>query len=283
MSKEATAKRQRKPVTLTPQLERRRALRRQQRQQLLIQLWRVVVLLLLSTGLGWILLRHGWTLEGTNQVIVRGDTGISPDLVSKVGGLSFPQPLLEINLKTLEAQLRQELPVQSAQAERRLLPARLDVQLVGQIPVARATRRLAGGMETGMVDGEGHWIQTNTKAPSPAPSSAITVEGWSADKRPVLAELLEQRGRISDNLEAIVLHPDGAISLRTRRLGLINLGRDSDRLVQQIDALVQLNRTMPPHLLEQGKGSIDLSNPDRPELERPAKKPKPSQKAAPGA
>ena len=99
----------------------------------------------------------------------------------------------------------------------------------------------------------------------------------------MLAELLEQRGRISDNLEAIVLHPDGAISLRTRRLGLINLGRDSDRLVQQIDALVQLNRTMPPHLLEQGKGSIDLSNPDRPELERPAKKPKPSQKAAPGA
>ena len=283
MSKEAPAKRQRKPVTLTPQLERRRALRRQQRQQLLIQLWRVVVLLLLSTGLGWILLRHGWTLEGTNQVIVRGDTGISPDLVSKVGGLSFPQPLLEINLKTLEAQLRQELPVQSAQAERRLLPARLEVQLVGQIPVARATRRLAGGMETGMVDGEGHWIQTNTKAPSPAPSSTITVEGWSADKRPVLAELLEQRGRISDNLEAIVLHPDGAISLRTRRLGLINLGRDSDRLVQQIDALVQLNRTMPPHLLEQGKGSIDLSNPDRPELERPAKKPKPSQKAAPGA
>ena len=283
MSKEAPAKRQRKAVTLTPQLERRRALRRQQRQQLLIQIWRMVVLLLLSTGLGWILLRHGWTLEGTNQVIVRGDTGISPDLVSRVGGLSFPQPLLEINLKALETQLRQELPVQSAQAERRLLPARLEVELVGQIPVARATRRLAGGMEAGMVDGEGHWIQTNPKAPSPAPTSTITVEGWSADKRTVLAELLEQRARISDNLEAIVLHPDGAISLRTRRLGLINLGRDSGRLVQQIDAIVQLNSTMPPHLLDQGKGSIDLSNPDRPELERPAKKAKPAQKAAAGA
>ena len=74
MTKQAPAKRQRKPVTLTPQLERRRALRRQQRAQLLIQIWRVLVLLLLSTGLGWILLRHGWTLEGTNQVIVRGDT-----------------------------------------------------------------------------------------------------------------------------------------------------------------------------------------------------------------
>ncbi len=283
MSKQAPAKRERKAVTLTPQLERRRALRRQQRQQLLIQIWRVLVLLLLSSGLGWILLRHGWSLEGTNQVIVRGDTGISPDLVSRVGGLSFPQPLLEINLKTLETQLREELPVKSAQAERRLLPARLEVLLVGQIPVARATRRLAGGMETGMVDGEGHWIQTNPKAPSPAPTSAITVEGWSADKRTVLAQLLEQRGRISDSLQAIVLHPDGAISLRTRRLGLINLGRDSDRLVQQIDAIVQLNSTMPPHLLDAGKGSIDLSNPDRPELERPAKKPKTDQKAAQGA
>ena len=283
MSREAPAKRQRKAVTLTPQLERRRALRRQQRRQLLIQIWRVLVLLMLSTGLGWILLRHGWTLEGSNQVIVRGDTGISPDLVSRVGGFSFPQPLLEINLKTLETQLQEELPVKSARADRRLLPARLEVQLVGQIPVARATRRLAGGIETGMVDGEGHWIQTNPKAPSPAPTSAITVEGWSTDKRAVLAELLEQRGRISDSLEVITLRPDGSISLRCRRLGFINLGRDSDRLGQQIDAIVQLNNTMPPHLLDAGQGSIDLSNPDRPELERPAKKPEPAQKAATGA
>ena len=260
--------------------ERRRALRCQQRQQLLIQIWRMVVPAAQHrSGLDS---AAPWLDPGGHQSGDRARHRDLPDLVSRVGG-NRPQPLLEINLKTLETQLRQELPVKSAQAERRLLPARLEVQLVGQIPVARATRRLAGGMETGMVDGEGHWIQTNPKAPSPAPTSAITVEGWSADKRTVLAELLEQRGRISDSLEAIVLHPDGAISLRTRRLGLINLGRDGDRLVQQIDAIVQLNSTMPPHLLDQGKGSIDLSNPDRPELERPAKKPKADQKAAPGA
>ena len=96
----------------SPQLERRRALRRQKRQELLGNSWRTLALLSLSGSLGWMLLRFGWMLEGTSQVMVLGNSGLAPERVAAAGEFSFPKPLLEINPAQLERQLNRDLPVQ---------------------------------------------------------------------------------------------------------------------------------------------------------------------------
>lgn len=271
MNGKAAPRRHRKAVQLSPQLERRRSLRREKRRELLIHSWRVLALVSISMSLGWILLRHGWTLDSSTQVVVRGDTGIRPELVARVGGLRFPQPLLEISPGEVEQRLLRELPVQSARVERRGLPARLEVELQGQSPIAHATRQRGSRTEMGMVDARGHWIQPSQDAPSKKPTSNLTVEGWNSERREVLAELLNRRNSFGAPLLAIVLHPDGAISLRTNHLGLIHLGNDITLLPEQIAVVLQLSRTMPPQLVGGGKGAIDLSNPDRPELELPLK------------
>ena len=156
--------------------------------------------------------------------------------------------------------------------------ARLEVDLIGQLPIAHATRRRGSIKEKGAVDEHGHWIQPRADAPNRVPTSAITIDGWRRDQRPVIAELLKQRNALGATLQAIVLHPDGTISLQTANLGRIDLGDDINRLPEQIAAIAQLSRTMPPHLVSKGKGkgTLDLSNPDRPELEipvQPAPKP----------
>ena len=48
-----------------------------------------------------------------------------------------------------------------------------------------------------------------------------------------------------------------------------DLGRDRGRLNEQIEAIVQLRRTLPPDLLKPNQGYLDLTNPDRPELQLP--------------
>jgi cell division protein FtsQ len=63
--------------------------------------------------------------------------------------------------------------------------------------------------------------------------------------------------------------PMEAISLRTSSTGRIDLGQDRGRLNEQIDAIVQLRRTLPPELLKPNQGYLDLTNPDRPELQLP--------------
>ena len=255
--------------SVSPQLERRRALRRQKRQQLLIHTWRTLALLSLSTALGWLLLRFGWSLNGAHQVVVLGDTAITPQLLSDVSKLHFPQPLLDINPTSLERTLRDNLPVQSVQVSRRLLPTRLEVTLVDQTPVARAVRQQEGGLEAGYVDREGQWIRINPAAPTASPSTAISIRGWTPERRSLIATLLQQHIRLNDKLQTITLHPDGAVSLRHQTLGRIDLGDDNQLLMQQVDAIVELDQSMPAHLLKGNGVVIDLSNPNRPEIQLP--------------
>ena len=255
----------------SPQLERRRQIRREKRQDLLIQCWRIVALLTASAGLGWLLLRHGWTLEQSSQVVIQGDTGLRPELVARVGGLDFPQPLLDISPAELERRLLRDLPVRSARVERRGLPAQLVIALEGQLPIAHATRQRENRSEKGMVDARGHWIQPSADAPNRVPSSSLIVEGWTDDRRTVIAALLKERNAFGSPLISIALDPNGMITLTTKTLGSIDLGDDLSLLPEQIAVIKELSRSMPAHLGPKGKGTLDLSNPDRPELELPLK------------
>ena len=237
----------------------------------------------LSAGLGWMLLRHGWTIEGINQVVVSGDSGLSRKQVVKAGGLSFPQPLLDISPAALEQTLARDLPVREVRVSRRLLPARLEVDLIRLIPVARAFRKRGSAMEEGLVDAEGQWIPVSSASPSPKPLTPILIRGWSLKQRPQVAELLRQHERLNGTIKSITLQPGGGISLDSTTLGRIELGRDGERLNDQIDAIVELNKTLPAELLRRGKkakGALDLSNPDRPELLLPVQpnaNPKPAE------
>ena len=76
---------------------------------------------------------------------------------------------------------------------------------------------------------------------------------------------------LESNLERIVLRSDGAIQLRCGQLGEIDLGRNIALLNRQIDAIQQLSLNLPKAVISGEKALIDLSNPDRPEIQLPAK------------
>jgi len=275
------AKRQRSPVKLSPQLERRRALRQEKQRDLAIQVWRLVVLLSTTTVLGWSLLRFGWTLEGTDSIVISGDVGLDPAVIAKVGGFQFPQPLLEIRPKALEQELLTDLPVRTVRVERRLFPARLELEFTARIPIAAALQHRGSTKTAGMIDASANWIDLTADLPQRKPTSSILVDGWSQNRRPFIAELLRQRDRIGGDLQRIVLEPEGRVVLQTGRLGAIQLGSDPGLLQQQINAIDQLNQSIPAHLVQGRQGSIDLSNPERPEILQPSKPTKEKKAALP--
>ena len=250
MKRPIAAKRQRSPVKLSPQLERRRALRQEKQRDLAIQVWRLVVLLSTTTVLGWSLLRFGWTLEGTDSIVISGDVGLDPAVIAKVGGFQFPQPLLEIRPKALEQELLTDLPVRTVRVERRLFPARLELELTARIPIAAALRHRGSTKTAGMIDASANWIDLTADLPQRKPTSSILVDGWSQNRRPFIAELLRQRDRIGGDLQRIVLEPEGRVVLQTGRLGAIQLGSDPGLLQQQINAIDQLNQSIPAHLVQ---------------------------------
>ena len=252
---------------VSTQVARRRELRRQRRQTLLIQLWRFVALLLVSGGFSWILLRHGWTLRSPEALILTGGTALEANQVIEAAKLRFPQPLLEVSPRALEQQLIKSLPVQSAHVQRRMLPAHLVISLKPEIPVAKAVRQGPFGREWGLLNAEGQWIPLSDALPEPL--TEIVVRGWNDQQRSQIAALLQQRDRFEGRLKAIVLHPDGNVSLITTALGQIDLGGEPALLNAQIETIVHLNKTLPKQLRQAHQSSLDLSNPDRPELQLP--------------
>ena len=253
---------------VSAQVARRRELRQQRRQVLLLQLWRLVALLLLGGGCTWILLRHGWTLRSSDVVVRTGGADLETSQVIEAAKLRFPQPLLEISPRALENQLVRELPVRTAQVERRMLPARLIISLKPEIPVAKAMRQGPDGRERGLLNADGQWIPISEA--SPEPLTNIMVRGWNDRQRGQIAALLQQRDRFEGRLKAIVLHPDGSVSLMTTGLGRIDLGGEPALLNAQIDTIVHLNKTLPKHMRQAHQSNLDLSNPERPELQLPS-------------
>jgi cell division protein FtsQ len=252
---------------LPPGVQRRKEQRLQRRRERLRQLWRIVVLVTVSAGLGYLLLRQGWTLRDPGEVEVLGSTVVSRDQVITAAGLRFPQPLMTLNPRLVARELMGALPVEQVKVSRLMLPPRLRVELKDREAVARALRRTERGPETGFVDGGGNWISMRQhQGVRSKDDLSLLVVGWNASQRAVLARLLEERGVLGPDLREIRFEPDGSLWLVTSRLGQVRLGPPDARLDRRLEVVAHLGRTLPPRLKGAPPRLIDLSDPEQPEI-----------------
>jgi cell division protein FtsQ len=254
------------PSTL-PGVERRRQLRRQRRVERLQDGWRILVYGALTAGLGFVLLREGWMLQGPDQVAVSGSRLVSREQVITAARLRFPQPLFALQPRLLSRTLAEALPVEQVKVTRLMLPPRLRVDLVDREAVARAQRRTPKGPEKGFVDRTGNWINADPSARLRLGGKAtIEVVGWNERNRPVLGKVLEAREQIGPGLREIRFEPDGTLWLTTRDLGPLRLGPADSQLNRRLQVVAHLNRNLPKRLIGQRPVSIDLTDPEQPEL-----------------
>ncbi len=250
-----------------PGAERRRELRQQRRRERLRNLWRVVVLSAAAAGLGYGLLREGWTLRGPEQVEVSGSRQVGRDQVIREGRLRFPLQLLSLQPRSLAASLAAALPVEKVQVSRLMLPPRLRIDLVDREAVARAERRTGRGQEQGFVDRLGNWMSRRQQlgtAVSPRP--LVWVRGWQERLRPSLALVLARRQQLGSPLQEVRFDANGDLWLVTAALGTVYLGPPDGRLGQRLDVLEHLSRRLPARMPGGRLQSLDLSDPERPEL-----------------
>jgi len=253
--------------------DRRRQLRQHRRRERLRQLWRVVVFSAVGLGLGYALLRSGWVLNGPDQVEVIGSQQVQRDQVIQAAGLRFPLTLLSLQPSRLARELSVALPVDQVQVQRLMAPPRLRVQLVDRRAVARAERRGPRGREMGYVDHLGNWMTMRQQAGVGLEPSRgqlpLLIQGWQPRYRQALAELLSRRQQLGSALLTIRFEPGGSLWLDTTSLGAVRFGPVDQRLPQRIEVLEHLLKELPTRLKGRKLQSIDLSDPDQPELALP--------------
>ena len=267
-----------KQPPLSPGAERRRQLRQQKRHDRLRHSWRILVFMSVAIGLGYGLLRQGWILTDASQVEVVGSSQVGADQVIAATGLRFPQPLLGLQPQAMATAIEGALPVEQVQVSRLMAPPRVRVELVDREAVARAQRQSARGMELGYVDRLGNWMSSRQGQGSPNQSAnSLVVLGWQQRLRPALALVLEQRKSIGPDLQEIRFEPGGSLWLKSTRLGQVHLGPIDGQLARRIDVLQQLSQQLPAKIKGRHVVSIDLTDPNQPELGLPA--PAPSARA----
>ncbi len=254
------------------QAERRRELRQQRRRERLRQLWRFVAFSGVAFGLGYALLRHGWVLTSPKQIEVIGSRQVQPEQIVQVSNLHFPLPLLTLQPNRLAAELSAALPVDQVQVQRLMAPPRLRVQLVDRRAVARAERRAPQGLEQGYVDHLGNWMTMRQQASALGAATAkplpLQVKGWQPRYRGALAMLLSRRQELGA-VQAIRFEPGGSLWVDTTSLGAVRFGPLDSRLLQRIEVLEHLLNELPAKLKGRTLQSIDLSDPDQPEIALP--------------
>ena len=252
---------------LSPGAERRRQLRQQQRRELLRNGWRVLVFLGLAGGLGFGLLRLGWTLRGPEQVEVVGSRQVSTAEVVEAAGIRFPQPLLTVDPRRIAVSLGSALPVEEVQVSRLMAPARLRVVVVDREPVARAERLGADGLEQGYVDRLGNWMTARQgQGLRTETTDRLVVRGWQPRHRGVVAQVLRHRQSLGDDLRTLRFDPAGSIWVDSARLGTVRLGPGDGQLDQRLRVLAHLAETLPGQLEGKRLQSLDLTDPNQPEL-----------------
>lgn len=257
-------------MTAVPGAERRRQLRQQRRQERLRNLWRLVVFTAMAGGAGFALLRFGWVLTGPQQVEVVGSRQVGREQVIQAAGLRFPTPLLSLQPRRIASELGAALPVEQVQVSRLMAPPRLRVAVVDREAVARAQRLTGKGPESGFVDRLGNWMSNRqTEGVASSRPLTLTVLGWQPRHRAVLALVLEQRSRLGNNLQEIRFDPNGSLWLRSASLGLVRLGPPDSQLPRRLAVLEHLSKELPSRVKGQPVQSIDLSDPDQPELGLP--------------
>lgn len=257
-----------------PGVERRQQLRQQRRRERLRNLWRLVVLLACSGGLGFVLLRQGWALNDLSQVEVVGSRQVGAEQVVQAAGLRFPLSLLTLQPRRVAEDVTAALPVEQVQVSRLMAPPRLRVELVDRQAVARAERSTSQGLEAGYVDQLGNWMSSRQGRNLAANlNGALVVRGWSERQRPALAVVLEFRSRLGDDLREIRFDPGGSLWLGSARLGQVRLGPADQQLPRRLEVLEHLVGELPAAMRGRPVRSIDLSDPEQPELGIPGSQP----------
>jgi cell division protein FtsQ len=252
--------------------ERRRQLRQQRRQERLRQLWRISLFSVAAAGLGFGLLREGWVLRSPGQIEVLGSSQVTRDLVIREAQLRLPQPLLGLKPQELAQRLSASLPVEQVQVSRLMLPPRLRISLVEREAVAQAQRRGSRGIERGYVDRLGNWMTSRQQRGSgTAGTPQVMVMGWQERLRPPLADVLAQQEQLGSTLQQVRFETNGSLWLRTAALGDVHLGPPDDRLARRLEVLRHLSAHLPKQIKNLKIQSIDLSDPEQPELGVPGK------------
>ena len=232
----------------------------------LIELWQSLFFSSTSIFLILSFSNQAWEPISFDQTKITGLSGITKNDIKKTTSIFYPKNLLELNPKEIESYLIKKLPIKGVSVSRKFFPPEIHVNVLEREPVAFANRDFSSNLEKGMIDIEGSWIPLRFVHKSKQNKIKLSIENWNSNKKKEIIQIIKNRFIFQSPLLKIKISPLQEISLKTEQFDSVLLGSETDRLIEQINKLNQLQKSLPNLLINTKVKIVDLKDPSKPEL-----------------
>ena len=237
-----------------------------QNKKFLTELWQLLFFTSTSTFLILTFLNQAWKPISFDQTKITGLSGITKNDIKKTTTIFYPKNLLELNPKEVESYLIKKFPIQGVSVSRKFFPPEIHLNVLEREPIAFASRGFSKDIEKGMIDIEGSWIPLQFVNKSKQNKIKLSIENWNPNKKKEIILIIKNRFIFQSPLKKIKINPLQEISLKTEHFDLVLLGSGTDRLIEQINKLNQLQKSLPNLLINTKVNIVDLKDPTKPEL-----------------
>ena len=237
-----------------------------QNKNFLLELWQLLFFSSTSFFLIFTFSNQAWKPISFEQTKITGLSGLEKDYIQKITSNFYPKNLLELNPKELEYFLKKELPIKDVSVSRKFFPPEIHLNIIEREPIAFASRVFSNNIEKGMIDIEGSWIPLQFVNQSKKNQIKLFIENWNPNKKNEIILIIKNRILLQSPLQKIKINPLQEIIIKTEHFNSVLLGSNTDRLVEQIQKLNQLQESLPNLLINTKVNIVDLKDPSKPEL-----------------
>ena len=237
-----------------------------QNKKFLLELWQILFFSSTSFFLIFTFSNQAWRPISFEQTKITGLSGLEKDYIQKITSNFYPKNLLELNPKEIESFLKKELPIKDVSVSRKFFPPEIHLNIIEREPIAFASRVFLNNIEKGMIDIEGSWIPLQFVNQSKKNKIKLSIENWNPNKKNEIILIIKNRILLQSPLQKIKINPLQEIIIKTEHFNSVLLGSNTDRLLEQIQKLNQLQESLPNLLINTKVNIVDLKNPSKPEL-----------------
>ena len=235
-------------------------------KNLLIELWQLFIFSSTSLFLILTFLNQAWKPISFDQTKITGLSGLTKKDIKETTSIFYPKNLLELNPKEIESYLLKNLPIKGVSISRKFFPPEIHLSVLEREPIAFASRDFSNNIEKGMIDIEGYWIPLQFVNKTKQNKTKLSIENWNINKKKEIILIIKNRLNFQSPLQTIKINPLQEIILKTEHFDSVLLGSGTDRLIEQIDKLNQLQKSLPNLLINTKVKIVDLKDPSKPEL-----------------
>ena len=200
------------------------------------------------------------------DVRIYGSELFSKEAIVQNSSLSLPKPLIFIEPKFIEEELKENLSLKKVSIIRQVLPFGLKVLIKTRVPIAYGEKVSNGKKISGFIDADGFFIKKTHVENQDLKRLSIYVYGWQENFKKILSEILITQKKDGLELVKVSFSPNGFLTIEEKDLNTILLGFNPNIVKSQLKIISNLKNQLKKNKFAEKIDSIDLSDPKNPKI-----------------